>query len=79
VIAGGLLTRYAGWEYIFLLNVPIGAAALLLALRLVSESRLQGVRRWFDPLGAVTVTGALLLLVYTISNAPQAGWGRLAL
>jgi MFS family permease len=75
VIAGGLLTRYAGWEYIFLLNVPIGAAALLLALRLVSESGLQGVRRWFDPLGAVTVTGALLLLVYTISNAPQAGWG----
>src|SRR5499427_8075017 len=75
VIAGGLLTRYAGWQYIFFLNVPVGAAALLLTPRVVPESRLAGARRRFDPLGAVTVTGALLLLVYTISNAPQAGWG----
>jgi EmrB/QacA subfamily drug resistance transporter len=75
LIAGGLLTRYAGWEYIFFLNVPIGAAALLLVPRIVPESRLAGVRRRFDPLGAVSVTGALLLLVYAISNAPQAGWG----
>ena len=75
LITGGLLTRYAGWEYIFYLNVPVGAAALLLAPRIVPESRLAGVRRRFDPLGAVTVTGALLLLVYAISNAPQAGWG----
>jgi EmrB/QacA subfamily drug resistance transporter len=74
LIAGGLLTRYAGWQYIFFLNVPIGAAALLLAPRLVPESRLDGVRRRFDPLGAVTVTGGLLLLVYAISKAPQAGW-----
>jgi EmrB/QacA subfamily drug resistance transporter len=75
VLTGGLLTRYAGWEYIFFLNVPIGAAALLLAPRVVPESRLAGARRRFDPLGAVTVTGALLLLVYAISTAPQAGWG----
>src|SRR5262245_19186059 len=75
VITGGLLTRYAGWEYIFYLNVPVGAAALLLAPRIVPESRLAGARRLFDPLGAVTVTGALLLLVYTISNAPRVGWG----
>src|SRR5262249_8659585 len=57
VITGGLLTRYAGWEYIFYLNVPVGAAALLLAPRIVPESRLAGARRLFDPLGAVTVTG----------------------
>jgi len=75
LITGGLLTRYVGWEYIFFLNVPIGTAALLLTPRIVPESRLAGVRRRFDPLGAVTVTGALLLLVYTISNAPQVGWG----
>jgi len=74
LVTGGLLTRYAGWEYIFFLNVPVGAAALLLAPRTVPESRLAGVRRRFDPLGAVTVTGALLLLVYTISKAPQNGW-----
>ena len=75
LIAGGALTRYAGWEYIFFLNVPVGAAALLLAPRIVPESRLRGARRRFDPLGAITVTGALLLLVYAISKAPQAGWG----
>jgi len=75
VITGGLVTRYIGWEYIFFLNLPIGAAALLLAPRIVPESRLLDVRRRFDPLGAVTVTGALLLLVYTISNAPAVGWG----
>ena len=74
LITGGLLTRYVGWDYIFFLNVPVGAAALMLAPRVVPESRLVGVRRRFDPLGAVTVTGALLLLVYTISNAPQVGW-----
>jgi EmrB/QacA subfamily drug resistance transporter len=74
VLAGGLLTRYLGWQYIFFLNVPIGAAALLLARRIVPESRLEGVRHRFDPLGAVTVTGALLLLVYAISNAPQVVW-----
>ena len=76
VLTGGLLTRYAGWEYIFFLNVPAGAAALLLAPRVVPESQLAGARRRFDPLGAVTVTGALLLLVYAISQAPQAAGGR---
>jgi len=75
VVAGGLLTRYAGWEYIFFLNVPVGATGLLLAPRVVPESRLQGTRRRFDPLGAVSVTGGLLLGVYAISKAPQAGWG----
>jgi EmrB/QacA subfamily drug resistance transporter len=75
VLAGGLLTRYAGWQYIFFLNVPIGAAALLLAPRIVPESRLGTARRRYDPFGAVTVTGGLSLLVYAISTAPQAGWG----
>ncbi|HWG63711.1 MAG TPA: MFS transporter [Streptosporangiaceae bacterium] len=74
LIAGGLLTRYAGWEYVFFLNVPIGAAAFALVPRIVPESRLVGARRRFDPLGAITVTGGLLLLVYAISKAPQAGW-----
>jgi EmrB/QacA subfamily drug resistance transporter len=75
VIAGGLLTRYVGWQYIFFLNVPIGAAALLLAPRIVPESRLDTARRRFDPFGAVTVTGGLSLLVYAVSTAPQVGWG----
>src|SRR5258708_6537477 len=72
VIAGGLLTRYAGWQYIFFLNVPIGAAALLLAPRIVPESRLATERRRYDPFGALTVSGGLSLLVYPVSPAPQA-------
>src|SRR5579859_2588054 len=74
LLAGGLLVRYAGWQYIFYLNVPIGAAALLLTRRLVPESRLAGARRSYDPFGAVTVTGALVMLVYAISQAPTMGW-----
>jgi EmrB/QacA subfamily drug resistance transporter len=74
VLAGGVLTRYAGWPYIFYLNVAVGGAALLLTRRVVPESRLRDARRRYDPLGAVTVTGALLLLVYAISQAPTVGW-----
>jgi EmrB/QacA subfamily drug resistance transporter len=74
LLAGGLLVRYAGWQYIFYLNVPIGAAALLLTRRVVPESRLAGARRSYDPFGAVTVTGALVLVVYAISQAPIVGW-----
>lgn len=75
VIAGGLLTRYAGWQYIFYLNVPIGAVALLLTPRIVPESRLDTVRRKFDAAGALAGTGGLVLLVDAISQAPQYGWG----
>src|SRR5262249_10800620 len=62
-------------QYIFFLNVPIGTAALLLAPRIVPESRLTTTRRRYDLFGAITVTGGLSLLVYAISTAPQAGWG----
>ncbi|MBV9680315.1 MAG: MFS transporter [Solirubrobacterales bacterium] len=75
LIAGGFLTRYAGWQYIFYLNVPIGAAALALAPRFVPESRLATTRRRFDAFGAVAGTGGLVLLVDAISQAPQYGWG----
>ena len=75
MIAGGLLTRYAGWQYIFYLNVPIGAAALALAARIVPDSRLATTRRRFDALGAIAGTGGLVLLVDAIAQAPQYGWG----
>ena len=75
VIAGGLLTRYAGWPYIFYLNVPIGVAALVLAPRIVPESRLDTVRRRFDAAGALAGTGGLVLLVDAIAQAPRYGWG----
>ena len=75
LIAGGVLTRYAGWQSIFYLNVPIGAVALALAPRLVPDSRLATTRRRFDVLGATVGTGGLVLLVDAISQAPQYGWG----
>jgi len=75
LIFGGLLTRFAGWQYIFLLNVPIGVVALLLVRRVVPESRVDIPRRGYDPLGAVTVTAALVLVVYAIAQAPRVGWG----
>jgi len=74
VILGGLLTRYAGWQYIFFLNVPIGLAALALAPRIVPESRLASVGRRFDVSGGITGTAGLMLLVDAISQAPQYGW-----
>jgi EmrB/QacA subfamily drug resistance transporter len=75
LISGGLLTRYAGWQYIFYLNVPIGAIALALIPRVVPESRLRGERKRFDAVGALTGTAGLVLLVDAISQAPQYGWG----
>src|SRR3984885_14780607 len=74
LLAGGILTTYAGWRYIFFFNVPIGAAALVLTPRMVPESRAGSGPRRYDSLGAVSGTAALLVLVYAISQAPQAGW-----
>src|SRR5579884_1588876 len=55
VLAGGLLTKYAGWEWIFFVNVPVGAIALALTPRLVRESRAER-ESTPDVAGAVTVT-----------------------
>jgi EmrB/QacA subfamily drug resistance transporter len=74
VLLGGVLTKYAGWEWIFFVNVPVGVAVLLLARAVVRESRAPGMRG-FDAVGAVTITASLALLVYGISKAPDAGWG----
>ena len=75
VVFGGLLTQFAGWQYVFLMNVPVGVVALLLIRRVVPETRVEIARRRYDPLGAVTVTGALVLLAYAIAEAPRVGWG----
>jgi EmrB/QacA subfamily drug resistance transporter len=74
LVFGGLLTRFAGWQYVFWLNVPVGVVALLLIRRVVPESRVEVARRRFDPFGAATVTGALVLLAYAIAQAPRVGW-----
>jgi EmrB/QacA subfamily drug resistance transporter len=74
VLAGGVLTKYLGWEWIFFVNIPVGLAVLASTRRFVRESRGEAIDHRFDPFGAVTITGGLALLVYTISNAPSDGW-----
>jgi EmrB/QacA subfamily drug resistance transporter len=73
VLAGGVLTKYFGWEWIFFVNVPVGIASFLLALRYVHESRAEREMKP-DWAGAVTVTAGLALLVYAVSKAPDHGW-----
>jgi EmrB/QacA subfamily drug resistance transporter len=73
VLAGGVLTTYLGWEWIFFINVPVGALAFLLTPRFVRESRAEG-KKSLDIAGAVTVTTGLALLVYAVSKAPDHGW-----
>ncbi len=75
LIAGGVITRYLGWQYIFYLNVPIGVLTLALTRRVVPESRMLASSRRFDLAGALSGTAALVLLVDAISQAPQYGWG----
>src|SRR5437762_6659347 len=75
VLAGGLLTSYLSWPWIFFVNVPVGIAAALLAPVLLRESRAELGHRHFDVAGATTVTGGLMLLVYALTRATTDGWG----
>jgi EmrB/QacA subfamily drug resistance transporter len=73
VIAGGVLTTYLSWRWIFFVNIPVGAIAFVLAPRFVRESRADE-KKSLDVAGAVTVTAGLALLVYAVSKAPDHGW-----
>jgi EmrB/QacA subfamily drug resistance transporter len=74
VLLGGMLTEWAGWEWVLFVNVPIGLAAAAAATRILPESRDTVAHRVFDIPGAVTVTAGLALLVYTLVDANDAGW-----
>jgi EmrB/QacA subfamily drug resistance transporter len=74
VLLGGSLTSGLGWEWIFFVNAPIGAAAVLLAPRLLRESRLPE-RTSIDVAGAVSVTAGLVVLVYGLVKTDHYGWG----
>jgi EmrB/QacA subfamily drug resistance transporter len=73
VLLGGIVTDALSWEWIFFVNVPVGAAAFLLTPLLLGESRDAHVRK-FDLPGAMLVTGGLSVLVYAITQAGQDGW-----
>ncbi len=74
VLFGGILTKYLGWEWIFWVNVPVAVLVLILTPIYVRESRREDVVHEYDPLGALTVTAGLMILVYAISEAPDVGW-----
>ena len=73
-LVGGLLTDSAGWEWIFFVNLPIGAAAIAVTLRTVSESRAPGARG-IDLPGLVTFSASLFLLVFALVRGNPEGWG----
>jgi EmrB/QacA subfamily drug resistance transporter len=74
-LIGGPLVDGPGWQWIFFINIPVGLAALALSPLLLRESRAALTRRSYDPAGALTITGALVLLVFAVVRAPEAGWG----
>lgn len=74
VIVGGVLTDGPGWSWNFWVNVPVGLVAAFLAPRIVPESRLAERPRSSDAAGAVTLTGGLLLLIFTLGEATHVGW-----
>jgi EmrB/QacA subfamily drug resistance transporter len=73
-LIGGPLVEGPGWEWIFFINIPLGLAGLALSPVLLRESRASLTRRSYDPAGALTITGALVLLVYAVVEAPDVGW-----
>ncbi|GII30627.1 MFS transporter [Planotetraspora mira] len=73
-VLGGVLTDALGWHWVFLINLPIGVAAALLAVPLLDDDRGLGLGNGADALGAALVTSGVMLGVYAIVQAEQYGW-----
>jgi EmrB/QacA subfamily drug resistance transporter len=73
LMLGGVLTQYVDWRWIFFINVPIAIAVLAAAMKYVPSSLPVGKQR-VDYLGALTITGSLMSLVYALAKAPENGW-----
>jgi EmrB/QacA subfamily drug resistance transporter len=78
VLLGGALTSSLSWSWIFFINVPVGLLVIALSPWLLGESRADLEHRHFDFAGAASITGGLMLLVYTMTRATQHGWGTAA-
>ncbi len=74
-IAGVLLIDAASWHWVFFVNVPVGIAAAVLAVRLIPAHRGAGLRAGADVVGAALATAGLMLFVYAIVEVPGNGWG----
>jgi EmrB/QacA subfamily drug resistance transporter len=76
VFLGGVLSEGPGWRWVFFVNLPVCALDLIVAVRLIAGERHRPRLANFDGLGAVLATAGMLLLIYTLVKAPQAGWGK---
>src|SRR5437868_1547927 len=74
VLLGGFLTGTLNWHWIFLVNIPVGIAVVVLSFMLLPMSRVRAASGRLDIAGAVTVTASLMLAVYAIVNGNEAGW-----
>ncbi len=74
-LLGGILTQTLGWQAIFAINVPLGAALLIAGLRVVPTARPAEGTRHFDVAGATLVTGGLVALTFGIVRTDSLGWG----
>jgi EmrB/QacA subfamily drug resistance transporter len=71
-LVGGVVTEGLDWHWIFWVNVPLGIAAVIAVLRVLPET--YGPRTRLDPIGMVTASGAMGLLVWGVLRVPEAGW-----
>ena len=74
VLAGGILTDFLSWHWIFFINLPVGIAVFVLSLRLLPAEHGPAATGKVDYAGAITVTAALMLAVYAIVNGNEEGW-----
>jgi EmrB/QacA subfamily drug resistance transporter len=74
VLLGGIITETVAWNWIFLVNIPVGIAAFLWCRSLLPRDQTTPGARQLDLAGAVTVTSAIMLAVYAIVNGNETGW-----
>ena len=74
-LLGGIITDSLGWRWIFFVNIPIGAFAIVVAIRKLRESRDPGASRT-DLAGLVCFSASLFLIVYALLRGEAAGWAR---
>src|SRR5262249_39014385 len=73
-LIGGPVTDGLGWEWIFFINVPVALTVVALSPKLLAESRDNATHKRLDVAGGLTITTALVALVYAVVKAPDGGW-----